>query len=113
MLGGNKFRLRQGFAAQNAWDAGLPAVRTPKEPWDRLTNTVVSGTMSTRNGGFAIAPYLYRDYITSSTLFAVLTMKKLHLTYAGIKHNPKRQKAKLHESFAFSYTGGWKPRPTL
>ena len=25
MLGGSKFRLRQGFAAQNAWDAGLPA----------------------------------------------------------------------------------------
>ena len=77
MLGGNKFRLRQGFAGQNDWDAGLPAALTsgvwcepptpvfslfPKEPWGRLTNALVSGTMSTRNGGFAVAPYLCRDY---------------------------------------------------
>jgi len=25
LLGENEFRLRQGFAPQNAWDAGLPA----------------------------------------------------------------------------------------
>ena len=117
MLGGNEFRLRQGFAAQNAWDAGLPAVRIPKEQWGRLTNTVVSGTMSARNGGFAVAPYLCRDYYNTSSLapamknfvapylyrdycFGILIStvspeKGLHLTYAGIKYGPKRQKAKL------------------
>ena len=69
MLGGSKFRLRRDFAAQNARDAGLPAVRIPKELWGRLTNALVSGTMSARNGGFAVVPYLYRDYCNAITFF--------------------------------------------
>ena len=34
----------------------------PKELWGRLTNALVSGTMSARNGRFAVAPYLCRYY---------------------------------------------------
>ena len=97
MLGGNKFRLRQGFALQNAWDAGLPAglglrcaVRTshvrfslfPKELWMRLTNALVSGTIGARKGGFAVAPYLCRDYYIIMEKIPRITL--LHLTYAGI-----------------------------
>ena len=33
-----------------------------------MTNALVSGTISTRNGGFAVAPYLYRDYYSISFL---------------------------------------------
>ena len=58
---------------------------------------------------YFVAPYLCRDYYADT---ASLASSRLHLTYPGIKHKPKRQKAKLHESFAFSYTHG-KPRPTL
>ena len=54
-----------------------------KELWMRLTNTLVSGTISARNGGFAVAPYLCRDYYAKTFLFRDCIVL-LHLTYAGI-----------------------------
>ncbi len=42
----------------------------PKELWGRLTNALVSGTMSARNGGFAVAPYLCRYYYHSAHIQA-------------------------------------------
>ena len=65
-----------------------------KEPWGRLTNTVVSGTMSTRNGGFAIAPYLSRDYCFGYDGLES-SRPKLHLTYPGIIASNKDAK-ELH-----------------
>ena len=71
----------------------------------RLTNTLVSGTISARNGGFAVAPYLCRDYYSGDERTDLQKAKVtpylcrdyysddhgdaqlsqlLHLTYAGI-----------------------------
>ena len=55
----------------------------PKELWGRLTNALVSGTMSARNGRFAVAPYLCRYYY-SVVITIMRSSNLLHLTYAGI-----------------------------